>query len=99
MPHSLQFIDHILRHPSLHLDDAIRSSKDSGCIGGILGILFGCLGSLIAGKFLLQGMILWPTQSITVGAFLFSVVLGILFGLYPAIKASGLQPVVALRAD
>ena len=68
-------------------------------IGGILGILFGCLGSLIAGKFLLQGMILWPTQSITVGAFLFSVVLGILFGLYPAIKASGLQPVVALRAD
>ena len=28
-----------------------------------------------------------------------SVALGIIFGLYPAIKASGLQPVVALRAD
>ena len=35
----------------------------------------------------------------TIGAFAISVALGILFGLYPAIKASGLQPVVALRAD
>ena len=68
-------------------------------IGGIIGILLGCVGSLIAGKFLLQGMILWPTRSIVLGSFLFSVVLGIGFGLYPAIKASGLQPVVALRAE
>ena len=68
-------------------------------IGGIIGIVIGCAGSLIAGKFLLQGMILWPTQSITIGAFLFSVVLGILFGMYPAVKASGLQPVEALRAE
>ena len=29
----------------------------------------------------------------------FSVVLGVIFGMYPAIKASGLQPVVALRAE
>ena len=68
-------------------------------IGGVIGILIGCAGSLIAGKFLLQGMVLWPTKSITIGAFLFSVVLGVIFGMYPAIKASGLQPVVALRAD
>ena len=40
-----------------------------------------------------------PSTFITVGAFLFSVILGVIFGLYPAIKASGLQPVVALRAD
>lgn len=68
-------------------------------IGGIIGIVIGCAGSLIAGKFLLQGMILWPTQSITIGAFLFSVVLGVIFGMYPAVKASGLQPVEALRAE
>lgn len=68
-------------------------------IGGILGIIIGCMGALIAGKFLLDGMILWPDQGIVAGAFLFSVVLGIIFGMYPAIKASGLQPVVALRAD
>jgi putative ABC transport system permease protein len=68
-------------------------------IGGIIGIGLGCMGSLIAGKFLLQGMILWPSMVITVGAFTFSVVLGVLFGLYPAIKASSLQPVDALRAE
>ena len=68
-------------------------------IGGLIGILVGCMGSLIAGKFLLQGTILWPSSVITVGAFTFSVVLGVLFGLYPAIKASSLQPVDALRAE
>ena len=68
-------------------------------IGGLIGIALGCMGSLIAGKFLLQGMILWPSSIITIGAFTFSVVLGVLFGLYPAIKASSLQPVEALRAE
>ena len=67
-------------------------------IGGIIGIALGCMGTLIAGKFMLD-TILWPGAFITIGAFAFSVVLGILFGLYPAIKASGLQPVDALRAD
>ena len=33
------------------------------------------------------------------GAFLFSVLLGIGFGLYPAAKASGLTPVEALRSE
>ena len=68
-------------------------------IGGLLGIGLGSMGSLIAGKFLLQGMKLWPSATITVGAFAFSVALGVLFGLYPAIKASSLQPVDALRAE
>ena len=68
-------------------------------IGGLIGIFIGYLGTLIAGKFLLGGMILWPGTAITIGAFAFSVVLGVIFGLYPAVKASGLQPVEALRAD
>ena len=67
-------------------------------IGGVLGIFVGCLGTLIVGKLLLN-MILYPSMLITVGAFVFSVALGIGFGLYPAIKASGLQPVNALRAE
>ena len=68
-------------------------------IGGIIGIAIGYVGTLIAGKLLLDGIILLPSIPITIGAFLFSVVLGILFGMYPAVKASGLQPVVALRAE
>ena len=67
-------------------------------IGGVIGIIIGYLGTMIAGKFLL-GEVLLPSTGITVGAFVFSVVLGVIFGMYPAIKASGLQPVAALRAD
>ena len=68
-------------------------------IGGIIGIGIGCVGTLIAGKLLLQESAMLPSVSITIGAFLFSVVLGIIFGMYPAVKASGLQPVAALRAE
>ena len=67
-------------------------------IGGLIGIAIGYVGTMVFGKLLL-GELLTPTPFITIGAFLFSAALGIIFGMYPAIKASGLQPVVALRAD
>ena len=67
-------------------------------IGGIIGILFGCLGTAVASKLIVKTVIM-PAPGIAIGAFLFSVVLGILFGMFPAIKASKLQPVVALRAE
>jgi putative ABC transport system permease protein len=67
-------------------------------IGGIIGILIGTLGSRIAGRLLME-MDIWPSLNITVGAFALSVALGILFGIYPAAKASKLQPVEALRAE
>lgn len=68
-------------------------------IGGVIGIGIGYLGTMIAGKVILGNLSLVPSSGIVVGAFGFSVALGIAFGLFPAIKASGLQPVVALRAD
>ncbi len=68
-------------------------------IGGIIGIALGYLFTNIAGKLLLEGYSLLPSVPITAGAFAFSVILGSVFGMYPAIKASGLQPVVALRAE
>lgn len=68
-------------------------------IGGLIGIGIGCVGTLVAGKLLLNETAMLPSPFITMGAFLFSVVLGVIFGMYPAIKASGLQPVVALRAE
>ena len=67
-------------------------------IGGIFGIAAGYIDTLIVGKASFN-LILLPSPGITVGAFLISVALGIGFGLYPAIKASGLQPVEALRAE
>ena len=71
-------------------------------LGGLIGIGIGYVGTMIAGKLMadvFEGIILMPEPIVAIGAFLFSVVLGIIFGMYPAIKASGLQPVVALRAD
>ncbi len=67
-------------------------------IGGLFGIAVGYVGTLIVGK-LSFGIILIPSPGVTVGAAAISVALGIIFGMYPAVKASGLQPVVALRAD
>ena len=67
-------------------------------IGGLFGIAVGYIGTLIVGK-LSFDTILIPSPGVTFGAAVISVALGIIFGMYPAIKASGLQPVVALRAD
>ena len=67
-------------------------------MGGIIGIAIGTVGTRIAGKLLIR-IDIWPSIGITLGAFLLSVALGILFGIYPAAKASKLQPVEALRAE
>ena len=67
-------------------------------IGGILGIAVGYIGTMVVTK-LSFGLVMIPGSAITAGAFVISVALGIIFGLYPAIKASALQPVEALRAD
>ncbi len=67
-------------------------------IGGIFGIIVGYIGTLIVCK-LSFGAIMFPSIGITFGAAAISIILGIIFGMYPAIKASGLQPVVALRAE
>jgi len=66
-------------------------------IGGILGVAAG-----IGGARLLTTMIGWPTiisfQAIVM-AFLFSVAVGVFFGLYPANKASKLNPIDALHYE
>ena len=67
-------------------------------IGGIVGVAVGTIGSIILGKFMFQ-MTIYPPLWVTLAALTLAVALGILFGVYPAIKASKLQPVEALRAE
>ncbi len=82
------------------------------CCGGIIGIIVGCFGSAIMGNIMLAKQLeeqIWmpeveqftvlPSAMLIVGAFLFSALLGIIFGIYPANKASKLQPVEALRTQ
>lgn len=81
-------------------------------IGGLIGIAIGYFGAAVLGSVMLAplatspwmpsaaaDMVVTPGLPLVVGAFLFSVVLGIVFGLYPANKASKLQPVEALRTQ
>ena len=67
-------------------------------IGGVIGILLGTGGCLLLGGLLFK-MTIYPSVTVTAGAFGLSVMLGIIFGCYPAVKASNLQPVEALRAE
>ena len=67
-------------------------------IGGLVGILVGTGGSVLLSRALVQ-MTIFPSLKVTLGAFGLSVALGVVFGSYPAVKASKLQPVEALRAE
>jgi putative ABC transport system permease protein len=65
--------------------------------GGILGVAAGIMAASV-----LTTLAGWPTivSPPTVAiAFLFSVAVGIFFGLYPANKASRLNPIEALRYE
>ncbi|MBR0139705.1 MAG: ABC transporter permease [Firmicutes bacterium] len=66
--------------------------------GGILGIAVGSVLSYVLGRLIFK-MTLYPVPWVTAGAFALSVVLGMIFGCYPAIKAARLQPVEALRSE
>jgi putative ABC transport system permease protein len=66
-------------------------------VGGVMGVLLGVAGARAA-----TAVAGWPTivspQAVAV-AFLFSVAVGIFFGLYPANRASRLNPIEALRYE
>lgn len=66
-------------------------------IGGLIGVVFGIAASVLVSNFMK-----WPIEvspvSIVV-AVVFSAAVGIFFGYYPALKASRLDPIEALRYE
>jgi len=73
-----------------------------GVAGGMLGILLGSLISFLIGKIAsASGTSLNPVVSLgsILLATLFSIAVGLVFGLYPANRAANLEPVEALRSE
>lgn len=68
-----------------------------GCIGGIIGILFGIFASNVGGNLMNLEPVISASSVMT--SFSISVGIGILFGFLPANKASKLNPIDALRSD
>ena len=66
-------------------------------VGGILGIILGSVAVIGVAK-LLKVPPLVNTQAIVL-SFCFSAMVGLFFGLYPALRASSLQPIEALRHE
>lgn len=64
-------------------------------IGGIIGIVLGVLLALLINNFI-QTTITWWSIAISFG---FSMVVGVIFGVAPAIRASRLDPIQALRYE
>ena len=75
------------------LIESVLLSLVGGAMGTVIGILISKVASALTG---------WPTQisilSILV-AFVFSALVGIIFGIYPAKKAAALNPIEALRYE
>lgn len=66
-------------------------------LGGLIGVGSGVASAKVVSQ--LRGWTPIFSPKVLVGAFIFSAIIGIVFGLYPAFKASRLNPIEALRYE
>jgi putative ABC transport system permease protein len=67
------------------------------CFGGVIGILVGIIGCLTVPRFTSLAVTL--SVPVMLLSFAFAVTVGIVFGIYPAAKASKLDPIDALSYE
>lgn len=77
--------------PSQFLIEAVVLSG----LGGIIGIVLGGVGALVLNRFVATSLNVWSVAL----AFGVSAAVGIIFGVTPAIRASRLDPIEALRYE
>src|SRR3989344_5219609 len=78
--------------------EAIVVTMFGGLIGIIIGVTITFLISFIAAQIGFSWDFVLPPQSVII-AFLFSTMVGLIFGYYPAQKAAALDPIAALRYE
>ncbi|CAN5150917.1 ABC transporter permease [soil metagenome] len=83
------------------LRDFIAEAAVIGLLGGLLGIFFGELLVLFINRYTASnGSVLFQVSPrLLLGAYSFSVILAVLAGLWPAFKASRMQPIDALNRE
>ena len=68
-----------------------------GLAGGVLGVIIGFVGTKVLPHFVSSSVTLSPTAS--VGAIVISIAIGLIFGVYPAVRVARLAPIDALRTE
>ncbi len=66
-------------------------------MGGVIGIFFGWVGAYVISQFGKWPLVITPISVLL--AFGFAIIIGLFFGLYPAMKAATMDPVDALRYE
>lgn len=75
----------------------LLESAGISTVGGILGVLGGYLAAYVMKTFFNTSVVI--SSNVVLASFLFSIFVGIVFGVYPANKASKLSPIEALRFE